>query len=257
MSAGDLIKKLYAYATGRGNLKRTTPGQLGPLSMTEYGQLLTQPLDRVWLATHGKYFTAHNPTNDASTTLAGHAAPVLVDADATLTKPFIFMRVPNSVSKLVVLDYIEQEVVTAGANGTADNWAAQLDTGNTRWSSGGTAPTIVNPNMQSTDASLFAGQANSLLMGAPVASAEVNARDLGFGQIRAAIEFAGDRTMFRFGGDPTSGGGVVAGAASRHIVTMPPVILGAQDMFLLAKYAPSQSAAGVYKVRMGWWELGA
>jgi hypothetical protein len=33
------------------------------------------------------------------------------------------------------------------------------------------------------------------------------------------------------------------------------VILGPTDQFLLALYSPSQNAAGVYKVRMGWWEI--
>jgi hypothetical protein len=250
----SFIKKLYAYATGRGTLKRTVPGQTGPLAMTPYGALLTQPLDRKWLSLHGKYFVAHNPTNDAATTLIGHAAPVLADADATLTKPLLFARVPTNATKLVVPDFVEQEVVTAGASGTADNWAAQLDTGATRYSSGGVAPTIVNPNRQSTDTSVFA-EANSLMMGAVVASAEVSMRDLGFGQNRAAIEFAGDRTVFLFGETPHPGPTPVAGAASRHLVNLPGVILGAQDMFLLAKYAPSQNAAGIYKLRMGWWEL--
>jgi hypothetical protein len=88
-----------------------------------------------------------------------------------------------------------------------------------------------------------------------VGAESANVRYLGFGQVRAAIEFAGDRYCFRFGGQPSSGSNVVSGAASRHMITLPPVILGSTDQFLLALYAPSQNAAGVYKVRMGWWEL--
>jgi len=37
-------------------------------------------------------------------------------------------------------------------------------------------------------------------------------------------------------------------------VPLPPVILGPTDQFALHLYAPSQNAAGVYKVFMGWWE---
>ncbi len=48
--------------------------------------------------------------------------------------------------------------------------------------------------------------------------------------------------------------GLVLGAASHHIVGLGPVILGSTDQLLLALYSPSQSGAGVYKVRMGWWE---
>lgn len=255
MSIESAIRKLYGLATGKGvNLPRTIPGQVGPLSMNAYGAMLNQPLDRKWLALHGRYFVAHNAINDAATTLAGHAAPVLADADDTMVKPFVAMRVPNAVTKLVVLDKIETEVTLAGANGTSDNWAAQLDTGATRFSNG-TALTIVNPNMTSGETSVLA-PAGALLAGAVTASVELNARHLGHGQVRAAIEFIGDRTLFVFGSDqPTPGSNVVAGAASRHIVDMPPVILGAENMFLLAKYAPAQSVAGVYKLRIGWWEL--
>lgn len=230
-------------------------GEYGPFRLSRYGEVMNRNIDRRTLAEEGSYFIAHNPTNDASTTLAGHAAPVLADADATLTKPFVFIRVPANSTKLVYLDFIEVDVVTAGANGTTDNWADQLDTGNTRYASGGTALTIVNPNMQSTETSLFAGQTNHLLGGDAVAGAEgASVRHLGHGQIRAAIHIAGDRYVYQYGMDPSVGSNVVAAAASRHVINRPAVILGATDQYLLAFYAPSQSAAAVYKLRMGWFE---
>lgn len=228
-------------------------GEYGPLRTDRYGApyMQPQPGERHALALEGSYFINHNNTNDASTTLAGHPAPVLADADATMTKPLIFMRMPANASKYAFLDFIEIEVVTAGANGTSSNWAAQLDTGATRYASG-TVETLgaINPNMQSTATPDLVTLAGPVVVGAESA----NVRYLGFGQIRAAIEFAGDRTLFKFGGEPANGANVVAGAASRHTVYLPPVILGATDQFLLALYAPSQSAAGVYKVRCGWWE---
>ncbi len=227
----------------------------GPARVDNYGNLVMLPIGnfRHTLADQGTYFIAHNPTNDASTTLAGHPAPVLADADATMTKPLIHLRNPTAASQDLrcYLDFIEIEVVTAGANGTTSNWAAQLDTGTTRVTTAGTAFTTVNPNMQSTATPSLVVQGGVVVTGAESASV----RDLGFGQIRAAIEFAGDRWTFRFGGEPSSGANVVAGAASRHTISLPPVVLGATDQFLLAMYAPSQSAASIYKVRMGWWEL--
>jgi X-X-X-Leu-X-X-Gly heptad repeat protein len=228
----------------------------GPVRTSQYGEPVVRQIGnpRHTLADQGSYFIAHNITNDLATTLAGHPAPVLVDADATMTKPLIFCRNPSSPSSDIrcYLDYIEIEVVTAGAAGTAANWAAQLDTGATRYSSGTTETlTTVNTNMQSTVTPQLVTLAGPVVVG--VESPAV--RYLGFGQIRAAIEFVGDRTMFRFGGQPGPGANVVAGAATRHLVTLPPVILGSTDQFLLALYAPSQSSAGIYKVRMGWWEL--
>jgi hypothetical protein len=79
------------------------------------------------------------------------------------------------------------EIVTAPTGATTDNWAAQLDTGTTRYSSGGTALTIVNPNMQSSNTSMLAAT-SALLGGAVVVGAEgANVRELGHGQIRSAI----------------------------------------------------------------------
>lgn len=239
----------------RGLPTKIGAGVRGDLRLSQYGEAVVLPVGnfRHTLADQGSYFVAHNPTNDAATTLAGHAAPVLADADATMTKPLVFMRNASAAGSDIrcYLDYIEIEVVLAGATGTTANWAAQLDTGATRVTTAGSAFTNVNPNMQSLEAPVLAVQGGAVITGAETTSV----RELGHGQIRSAIEFIGDRLTFRFGGEPSPGANVVAGAASRHLITLPPVVLGAADQFLLALYAPSQNAAGIYKVRCGWWEV--
>jgi hypothetical protein len=239
--------------------RRGLPGKIpnnspGPFRGSQFGELVTLEvgLPRITLADQATYFIAHNATNDASSTLAGHADPELADADATMTKPFIHMLVSAASVKRIYLDYIEIEIVTAPTTAAKDNWAAQLDTGATRVTSGGTALTKINPNMQSTATSDL-----TILGGAVVTGAESpNARHLGHGQNRAAIPIAGDRYLYRFGGAPSSGDNVVGSAASRHLINMPPVILGATDQFLLALYSADDAtaAAGVYKVRAAWWE---
>lgn len=215
-----------------------------------YGDQFVQPIGTAvaGLALEGTYYIAHNATNDAATTLAGHAAPVLADADATMTKPFIHLMMASSSEKYAFLRFIEIEVVTAGANGTADSWAAQLDTGATRVSSGGTALTRVNTNMRSSNTPSLA-----VLGGAVVTGAESGqVRDLGFGQFRPSIQIAGDKYLFLFGVDNRPQDSIAT--IAHHVVDLGPVVLGATDQLLLALYSPSQSAAGVYKVRMGWWE---
>jgi hypothetical protein len=68
-----------------------------------------------------------------------------------MTKPLIHAVNNATVGRHVAyLDFIEIEVVTAGATGAQACWAAQLDTGATRITTPGTALTAVNPNMQST-----------------------------------------------------------------------------------------------------------
>jgi hypothetical protein len=231
-------------------------GQYGPARGSRYGELMVGLMTGRWrynLADEGTYFSAHNATNDASTTLAGHAAPVLVDADATMTKPFIHLVNSDAVTSRtrVYLDYIEIEVITAGANGTADSWADQLDTGASRITTPGTALTKINGNMQSATTAVLSPTGGPIVVSAESA----NSRNLGFGQLRPSIQVAGDKFMFVFGGEPEVAGiaGVTA-TINRHVITRPPVVLGPADFYMLALYSPSQSAAGVYKVRMGWWE---
>jgi hypothetical protein len=229
-------------------------GVRGPVRADRYGNLVTRPLGkwRTTAANQGTYFAAHNATNDAATTLAGHAAPVLVDADATMTKAFIHLINSTGSTNLVrcELDFIEIEVITAGANGTADSWATELDTGATRISSGGTLLATVNPNMQSSATPVLVSTGGAVVVGVESA----NVRYLGHGQFRPSIAIAGDKYMFVFGAEPESIGASAIGTITHHVVGLPPVTLGPSDQFLLALYSPSQSAAGVYKVRMGWTE---
>ncbi len=236
-----------------GEVHRDLPGNYSNnapagLRATHRGELVTKPLDRNQLAEEGSYFFAQNATIDAATTLAGHAAPVLADL---YTKAFFFLRCNETAStaKRITLDFIHIQVITAGANGTSDNWAAELDTGATRVSSGGTALTVSNPNMQSSNTS-----SATVLGGAVVlAAATTSQRKIGHGVFRPAIAITGDKYTFKFGQDWVENN-VVATATTHHIISMPPVILGPTDQFALHLYAPSQSAAGVYKLWAGWSE---
>ena len=223
---------------------------------TRYNERFSQPIGhwRAQRVREGTYFIAHNPTNDASTTLAGHAAPVLADADATMTKPFIHLVMPSNATVEAELDFIEIEVVTAGATATQACWAAQLDTGTTRITTAGTTLTKVNPNMRSSTSGVLVATGGAIVVG--VESADV--RHLGHGTLRPSIEVAGDIKMFTFGDDPAIVGtqaGQAATAIRTSVVCLPSVILGPSDAFLLALHGQaSQNAAGVYKVRLGWSE---
>ncbi len=245
-----------------GVVNRALPGILqdntqNPFRISRRGELFTLPIgrERHALADQGTYFIAHNATNDASTTLAGHAAPVLADADATLVKPFLHLLMGSSATTRAYLDFIEIEVVTAGATGTQACWAAQLDVSSRGITTPGTALTTVNPNMQSTATPSLAPTGGAIVV--PVETTSV--RHLGHGTLRPSIEIAGDIKLFSFGGAPEVVGtqaGQAAAAIRTSVVNLPPIILGPLDTFLLALHSQaSQNAAGVYKVRMGWWEI--
>lgn len=220
--------------------------------VTNRGELFHRALDRFALADEGTYFVAHNATNDAATTIAGHAAPLLADADDTMTKPFLHCVHSGAVSSQVraYLDYIEIEVVTAGAAATQACWAAQLDSSRAI-TTPGTALTKVNPNMQSSATAVLSPTAGAIVV--PVETA--NVRHLGHGTHRPSIEVAGDKYLWVFGRDPSIASTVAAASVRNFVNTMPPVVLGPNDIFMLALHGQaSQSNAGVYKVRMGWVE---
>ena len=224
-------------------------GVRGALRGSRYGEIINQPAftDKMWaMADEGSYFYSQHPVIDAATTIAGHAAPVLADL---YTKPFLIVTNGSAASenRRVYLDFILITVITPGASGTSDNWAAECDTGAARSTTTGTTLTTVNPNMQSTASASAVVKCGPLVANAATA----NQRKVGSGVFRPAIAQAGDQYLFQFGGNASALGAAVATALSRHIVPMPPVILGPTDQFLLHLYAPSQSAAAVYKVQMG------
>lgn len=200
------------------------------------------------------YFVSQNPAIDAATTIAGHPAPVLADL---YTKPFLVVS-GNDVAglkKCARLHYIQLTVITPGATGTSDNWAAETDSG-ARYSSGAlTRLTTANPNMRATDplrdSNLFVVDCGPYVATAP-SSAQ---RKMGHGVFRPSIAIAGDKYTFVFSQagmvQAITENNVAAGAITHHIVPMPPVVLGPNDKFLLHLYAPGQSAAGVYKVAVG------
>jgi hypothetical protein len=178
---------------------------------------------------------------------------VLADVDATFVKPFIHLLMNTSATTRAYLHYLEIEVVTAGATATQACWATQLDTSARGITTPGTALLALNPNMQSSATPSLAATGGAIVV--PVETA--NARHLGHGTHRPSIEVAGDKYLHVFGGDPQGSHAATAAAALRtFVVNQPPVILGAGDVFMFALHGQaSQNAAGVYKVRLGWWEV--
>lgn len=242
-----------------GIANRALPGIIqdnnqAPIRLGRRGEQYVLPIGSAFhaMADQGVYFTAHNATNDASTTLAGHAAPILADCDATFVKPFIHCLMSSSATTRAYLHYLEIEVVTAGSGGTQACWATQLDTSNRGITTPGTALTAVNPNMQSTNVPSLAMTGGPIVV--PVETA--NARHLGHGTHRPSIEIAGDKYLHVFGEPMPQAAGIAAAALRTFVVNQPPVVLGPGDVFMFGLHSQaSQTVAGVYKVRACWWEV--
>lgn len=225
-------------------------GAAVPLRSSKRGELGVQAFgkSRVALADEGSYFVATNPT--PGTAIAGIAATgAFSDAESLL-----FLRNANTpgTNKRIYLDYLRLSVTVAGTNGTDVRFVSKLDKGTSRYTSGGSAITPVNVNIDSTDTS-----GATLYFGALVtAAASSDARLVGNGLIRNVITVVGDEYVFDFGGATAAPPAhAIAGTAIAR-VTIPhaPVVIGPEQMFVLSLHAASQTVASQYEFELGFWE---
>lgn len=241
----------------QGNPQRELPGPqvngvIQPFRTSRYAEPLVHTVagsKLTALADEGSYFVATNAT--LSTPISGTAAPTAFSATVALLSLYNSLTASSSPSKRIYLDWLQLEVRAAGTNGTNFLFAQSIDAGN-RFSSGGTAVTPVNPNMDSAAASIATLNVGALT--ATAASAAV--RRVKHGQIRSVIKVIGDVFLFTFGpGTPSVPGMVLEGTAQAFIpIQCPPVVLGPNQTFLLHEIAASQSVAATYEFSMGWWE---
>lgn len=219
---------------------------------SRYGEVYAQPMGGAYMgfADEGSYFLATNPT--VGTGIAGHAAATAVDD----TKPLLLLRngaSPAAGAKRCYLDYIKLQTTVAGAGATNTLFAAKLDKGTNRYSSGGSAITPVNPNMDSTASPAMTVKAGAVV--AAAASADV--RLLTGGQLaRSVVTVVGDTYLWVFGrSERALSSMIVAGTAIANIIfAMPPVVIGPEQMFLLHQAAASQSGAHSFEIEVGWTE---
>ncbi len=221
-----------------------------PIRSTRYGELVTYPLFGSKLyeaAQEGSYFVATNAT--LGTAIAGKAAPTTLADTAAL----MFLRNDSANNRQLMLDYILLMVAAAGTNGTDWQFSMQGDTGASRYTSGGTNITPVNPNMASANTPGLDG--GLIRFGdLTIAAATSAARILHHGLVRTVIKVVGDKYLFKFG---DSSPGVISGIplegttqASINI-PCPPVVLGPGQSFLFREVATAQSVAASYQLTMG------
>lgn len=201
------------------------------------------------LADEGSLFVATNPT--FGTAISGTTAPTSFSATVALLSMYNSQTATTSPSKRIYPAWIAVEVRTVGTAGTKVQFVMNADAGN-RYSSGGTALTAVNPNMDSSAASIA-----TLNFGALTASAASSqVRRIKHGQIRPVIQVTGDVYLFVFGqAQAPHPGAEISGTNAQVIpVHCPPVCLGPNQSLLLHEVQPSQTAAATYEISMAWWE---
>lgn len=225
------------------------PNIWGGVRATRFGELITVPMgSKVYgYLDDDSYFVATNPT--MGTGIAGIAASTSYDAAEHL----LFLR-NTSPSKRLYLDFIDLVVTAAGTNGTTTGFTMVGDKGASRYTSGGSAITPINPNLDGANP----GTDLTLKFGALVtAAASVDVRPLGDFLVRTVIKVVGDSYRFSFGDSGAQWG--LAGASldgttsAKVTIPCPGVILGENDMFLLSDWAASQTVGSSYQFRMGGW----
>jgi hypothetical protein len=201
------------------------------------------------LADEGSYFIARNPT--AGTGIADAAAQTSLSDTAPVL--FLHNNAGLGSGKRVCLDFIRLEVTAAGTAGTNLRAAIKLDQGSSRYTSGGTGLTIVNPNMDSGNVSLV----DQLFFGAlTAAAATAQARQVWQCLCRTVIPVVGDVYLFTFGApqQPSSGMVLEGTAQLERVIACPPIEIGPQQQLTFHEWSASQSAAKSFEITMGWWE---
>ena len=220
----------------------TTPSRTGP-GLEAY----TIPLDGGlrWFADEGSFFTCVNAT--VGTGIAGHAAPVVADAD---TKALL--HVYNGGSKTIIPVFLHLHFTVIGAGGTLSYNVVYIDDKNaTARDSGGTAITPNNVNSegsQTTGATVYFG---------PVVTTMTSSRKVWAQACREVVPVVQDQMTVFFGsGAGSVGSGLTtAGTATNHLVQFaPPMAIRPGGNFNFSRIRASQSGADSYTFTFGYIE---
>ena len=219
-------------------------GQVGNARLGRYGETYVDGAanrDQHY-AGEGSYFVAVTPT--PGTGVIGHAAPTTFDE----AKPYMVLF--NGGTNYIYPQFITLYETVAGVGHTRVQFTLTIDNGDRR-SSAGSALTINNVNMTSTNAS-----SATCYVGAVVATAATGARRLlGNYPFRGTIDIIEDSYTLIFGGH---GGGSASNSRVATVAdntrVVPPVVVGPQESFLITQWAVSQSTGPTWEVVMGFVE---
>lgn len=219
-----------------------SPSRTGP-----YLEAYTLPLGggNHYFADEGSFFTCVNAT--VGTGIAGHAAPVVADAD---TKALLHLY--NGGSKNIIPVFLHLAFSAIGAGGTISYNVVYIDDkGSSAYTSGGTA---ITPASCKSETSVASGA--TVYFGA-VVTAMSSSKKVFAQQCREVIPVVNDTMSIYFGMD---GGGMnagitQAGTATAHTAQFaPPICINPGGNFNFARIRASQSGADSYTFSFGYIE---
>lgn len=206
-----------------------------------YGMLVS---GKEWvLADEGSYFVARTPT--PGTGIIGHAAPTTFDE----TKPYVLLYNGHT-QKRIYPQFLRLHETVVSTAATRVQFTIAVDSGN-RYSSAGTALTIVNPNMDSSNGSAASGYCGAVIATAASAARRVVDHIV----FRGSIDVVEDVYEIVFGSSDGSGMGGSRAATVQDMARLaPPVVIGPGQSLLIHQWAASQSAGPTFQVSLGYVE---
>ena len=218
----------------------------GPPSRAgRYSEAYSLPMTaKEWVvADEGSYFVAITPT--PGTGIIGHATPTTFDE----TKPYLLVY--NGGNNRIYPQFLRMHETVASIGGTGLQMTIAVDQGN-RFSSGGTALTKSNVNMDSVNTT-----AATITVGAVVASAASSSRRvLGHYVLRplTLIDIIEDEYQLTWGAPDAFLNAVPAATVSNIQCTLPPMVIGPGQSLLVHEWRASQSTGPTWEVVFGYIE---
>jgi hypothetical protein len=221
------------------------------------GELIVLPMTQGTypLADEGGYFKGTNPTVGTGII---HALTTSFSATAAL---FCLRNTDGEGAKRLYLDYVK---LVTGATAIGMTAATSIETAVTidntnRHSSGGSAITPVNVNMDSSQATIAALNFGAEVLAAASGSVRLVGRHA-FPRRVAPAMVTGDQFVWDFGSFSSPsiaavGAAAPATAPMQHYAAMGPVIIGGGDSLNFHLWYPAgATTAPTYEFEIAWWE---
>lgn len=233
-----------AIATRRSQTRFADGVQDGaPGRRDAYGGGYTLPVStgRHNLAVEGSYYSFVTPTPGT-----GVVAGVVTTFVETTPSLVIYNGSPYD----LVMDFIRETCTVAPVGGTRVRRTITIDDGN-RYSSGGTALTINNTNMDSA----LSSSGVSAYTGVITATAATAGRRLVADPIFrwGTIGIVGDIYETVFGQAGTTPSHTPVATVATFVKNVPPVVLGSGDSLVIVQWEASQGTAPTVAIEGGFW----
>lgn len=214
------------------------PGRRGP-----FGEAYVLPLStaRHNLAEEGSYFSFVTPT--PGTGIVDGVVTTFVETTPSLV-------IYNGSTSQLVMDFIRETCTVAPVGGTRVRRTITIDNGN-RYSSGGTALTVSNVNMNSN---LSASAIVAFTGGITATAATASRRILADPIFRwATIGIVGDIYETVFGQAGATPSHTPIATVATFVKNVPPVVLGPGQSLVIVQWEGSQSTAPTVALEGGFW----